>query len=309
MLSKIFAVAIIAAALTSPSAAAEAADPPSMRVLPGITRAVSPHVWVIPSEGRSAVPNVGIVVGAKAALVIDSGLGEASGAVVRSEVARIAPGSMIYVVATHYHPEHIGGEQAFADATILRPAAQQREVVSSGEQMIGVFRRMSADNQALLKDFAFQPAALLFDGAITIDLGGVTVELFPAGPAHTDGDLAILVHGDGVLFTGDVVQQNYAPVLMGERSSIASWLGQVERLAAQPATIIVPSHSAVTSRAAFADMRQTLEYVRDQWAALRARGTSIEEATQQLVAAFKRQYPQCRNADLLRLSVARLDAR
>jgi glyoxylase-like metal-dependent hydrolase (beta-lactamase superfamily II) len=179
-----------------------------MRIHAGITRTLSEHVHAIPAEGRPGVANVGIVVGSRAALVIESGLGTASGQVILGEARKIAGNRPLYVIATHFHPEHIGGEQAFTNATILRPLAQQREIETAGGPLIEMFRKMSPDNQALLTGFAFRPADILFDGTMTLDLGGVLVDIIPAGPAHTDGDIALFVRNDGVLFTGDVVQQN-----------------------------------------------------------------------------------------------------
>lgn len=287
--------------------APHAVDPRSMRIKPGITRAVSPHVHVIPAEDRPGVPNVGIVTGSRAVLVVESGLGEAGGKVILDEVRRIAGDRPIHVLATHFHPEHIGGEQAFPrSATVLRPQAQQREIGESGARMIEAFRGMSADNALLLKDFAYRPADILFDGALTLDLGGVMVDVMPAGPAHTDGDIAVLVREDGVLFTGDVVQQNYAPVLMGAHSSVASWLERIATLEALPARIIVPSHSAVTDRKAFAHMREMMEFVRDRWAAIAAEKLTDRAAEDRLIAEFKARFPDCGNADYLRMSIPRL---
>jgi len=282
------------------------ADAPSMRIRAGITRAVSEHVHVIPWEGRMAVPNVGIVTGSRAVLVIDTGLGKASGETVLGEVRRIAGDRPIYVIATHFHPEHIGGEQAFPTATVLRPLAQQQEVAESGDKMIDTFRAASADNRALLKDFAFRKPDILFDGGLTLDLGGVTVDIVRAGPAHTEGDIAMFVREDGVLFTGDVVQQNYAPMLLGAHSSPASWLAQIDMLEKFPARIIVPTHSAVTDRKAFADMREMVVFLRDDWAKIRAAKLSGQAAQDRLVADFKARFPACGNAGFVGASIPKL---
>lgn len=277
-----------------------------MRVHAGITRAVSEHVHVIPAEGRTAVPNVGIVAGSRAVLVIDTGLGKASGEIVLGEVRRIAGDRPVYLIATHFHLEHVGGEQAFPTATVLRPLAQQQEVAEFGDRFVEMFRGASADNAALLKDFAYRTPDILFDGGLTLDLGGVTVEIVRAGPAHTDGDIGLFVREDGVLFTGDVVQQNYAPMLVGTHSSTASWLAQIDMLEKFPAKIIVPSHSAVTDRKAFADMREMVVFLRDDWAKVKAAKLSGQAAQDRLVADFKVRFPACGNAGFVGASIPKL---
>lgn len=284
-----------------------AIDTKSMRIRSGIIQAIAPHIHVIPAEGRKAVPNVGIVVGTRSVLVIETGLGEAGGKTVLDEVRKIAGEKQIYVIATHFHPEHIGGENAFPrSSVILRPKVQDREITESGTKMIAAFRAMSPDNALLLKDFSYRAADIQFNRTLSLNLGGVHADIISAGPAHTDGDIAVLVREDGVLFTGDVVQQNYAPVLMGSQSSVASWLSKIEKLEALPAQIIVPSHSAITDRKAFEDMRAMLVFIRDRWAAIKAQKLAGKTAEDRLIADFKARFPKCGNADLLRLSIPKL---
>src|SRR5215510_9855093 len=74
---------------------------------------VSPHVYVIPDGNVGAVPNVGIVVGSKATLVIDTGLGPRNGETVLREVGKVSKNAELYIVSTHFHAEHILGESVF----------------------------------------------------------------------------------------------------------------------------------------------------------------------------------------------------
>ena len=103
-----------------------------------------------------------------------------------------------------------------------------------------------------------------------------------------------------------MVQQDYAPVLGGAHSGLASWLAQVDKLEKLAARIVVPSHTAVTDRRAFADMRGTLVFVRDRWAAIRSEEPNAAAAAERLVAEFKARYPASKNAEMLRMSAGRL---
>jgi len=141
---------------------------------------------------------------------------------------------------------------------------------------------------------------------MTLDLGGVTVDIVDAAPAHSDGDVAFLVRQDGVLFTGDVVQRDYAPVL-GAHATMDSWLTQIDKLEKLPAKIIVPSHSGITDRAAFANTRTEVAFLRDDWLAVKSKGLSGAAAADQLVADFKARFPACKNGDLVRATATRLE--
>src|SRR5581483_10196351 len=75
---------------------------------------VSEHVLAI-----VAWPNVEIVVGSRATLVVDTGVGARNGAIIMHEVDKLATGPILYLTTTHYHAEHTSGEQGFPARTIL----------------------------------------------------------------------------------------------------------------------------------------------------------------------------------------------
>ena len=96
---------------------------------------VSDHVWAI-----IGWPNIGIVVGEKATLVVDTGLGPRNGATAARVAKRLAPDNKLYLTTTHFHPEHAAGESGFPAGTILiRPKVQQGEMDKHGEEMIHLF--------------------------------------------------------------------------------------------------------------------------------------------------------------------------
>ena len=90
-------------------------------------------VWVLPDRDRTPhVPNVGIVVGSRSALVIESGIGIANGERVLAIARELAGERPLLVTATHFHPEHGYGVQAFEGAaTILYNEAQRDELARS----------------------------------------------------------------------------------------------------------------------------------------------------------------------------------
>src|ERR1041385_9292655 len=68
---------------------------------------VSEHVWAI-----MGWPNIAIVVGSRAVLVVDTGLGPRNGATIARVVSKVAPGNQkLYLTTTHFHPEHAGGDR------------------------------------------------------------------------------------------------------------------------------------------------------------------------------------------------------
>ena len=85
-----------------------AADP---LVRENATVKLAAHTYVIPDANVGLVPNVGIVVGSRATLVIDPGLGKRNGETVLREVAKVSKNAELYIASTHFHPEHTTGLQ------------------------------------------------------------------------------------------------------------------------------------------------------------------------------------------------------
>src|SRR5213596_1130667 len=101
---------------------------PDPLVRQNATVKVAPHTYVIPDNNVGLVPNVGIVVGSRATLVVDPGLGRRNGETILKEVAKVSRNETLYIVSTHFHPEHTTGYVAFpASAKYVNSRIQERE--------------------------------------------------------------------------------------------------------------------------------------------------------------------------------------
>ena len=92
----------------------ESAAPP---VVTGAPREIADGVYVIPDRRVPLVPNVGISLGDRAALVVDTGFGPRSGANTHTAARELAADRPLFDTLTHSRPEHAFGAQAFTDAT------------------------------------------------------------------------------------------------------------------------------------------------------------------------------------------------
>jgi len=153
-------------------------------VLPDDVVRVSDHVWAI-----MGWPNIAIVVGSGATLVVDTGLGPANGATIARVVAKLAPGNRkLFLTTTHFHPEHASGEAGFPAGTILiRDAVQQKEMELHGKEMVDMFASRSEQQKTLLATATLRAADITFDSEARIDLGLVSARLLWFGDAHNQG--------------------------------------------------------------------------------------------------------------------------
>ena len=280
---------LIAAIAAAPTLAQQSAPQPSL-VREGVTEKLTRHVWAIPDGGASLVPNVGIVVGKKAVLVIDTGMGARNAETVLREVAKVGPGKPIYIVTTHVHPEHDMGAHAFPKGSKLIRSKDQIEDIAAGTGMnlVPVFAQRSALNVELLDGAKHREADIIFDRDYTLDLGGLKAKFLAMGTNHTHGDTVILV--DGVLFSGDVAMRPQ-PSFANPTAKISHWLESLDRLEALDARQIVPSHGSFGDNTIIGGYRAYLTSIRDRSAELRKAGKSLEETVQTITDEMSRQYP------------------
>ncbi len=270
-----------ASARASAQAPAAAQQPPLIRE--GVTEKVSAHVHVIPDNGVPLVPNVGIVVGSRATLVIDTGLGARNGATVMREVAKVSRDAELYLVTTHVHPEHDLGAGGFpASVRMIRSKDQVDEIAATGLDMAKRFAGFSPLHAELLQGAEFRKADVVFEQEHTLDLGGVTVKVLAMGFNHTRGDTAAFVEPDKVLFSGDVAMKLLPSV--GNGASLSQWIASQDRLAALAPARVVPSHGPMGDASIMADTKRFVATVQTRAAELKKAGKTIDETVATLQA-------------------------
>jgi glyoxylase-like metal-dependent hydrolase (beta-lactamase superfamily II) len=258
------------------------------------TTKISDHVWAI-----MGFPNIGIVVGNRATLVVDTGMGPRNGQNIARAAAKLSGNQKLFLTTTHFHPEHAAGEAGFPPGTILlRNTAQQREMEMHGQEMIDLFSSRSALNKELLTGATLRTPDVLFDSELKLDLGGVTVRLLWFGGAHTKGDLLTFVEPDGTLVSGDVVQNKTVPGIFGDGGTPASWLAVLDKIAALDVKHVLPDHSAPGDGSLVAAERNFIADVRTRALALKRQGVSADDAGKQLTTELKTKYADWPNTNV-----------
>ncbi|OFW14259.1 MAG: hypothetical protein A3H29_05275 [Acidobacteria bacterium RIFCSPLOWO2_02_FULL_67_21] len=273
------------------SAAAQQAAVPDPLVKENATVKVAAHTYVIPDGNVPLVPNVGIVVGSRATLVIDPGLGRRNGEAVLREVATVSTNSEIFIASTHFHAEHSTGAPAFpASAKYVSPKIQVEEFAENGAAQIRTFSARSPMTAQLLQGAALRTADITFDRDYVLDLGGVRVRMLVVGPTHTRGDTGFFVEGDNVLFAGDVVMNNSFLAATGV-TSMKAWLAAFDAFEAMRPSTIVPSHGAVGDGSLIGVSRSVMLGVQTRAQALKAQGRPADEVAMMVQMEFEEAHP------------------
>ena len=255
---------------------------------------VASGVYVIPDGRVPLVPNVGIVVGGERALVVDTGMGPANGRRVLA-TARALTDLPLVLTITHFHPEHGYGAMVFADEglQIVYNRSQQEELKAKGQDYLEMFRTFGDAVAEQLEGVELVEPDELYDDRLTLDLGGLRVELLHFGLAHTRGDQVVFLPEQSVLFAGDLLENRIFPIVPwfpphdvdvnGSR-----WIEVLDRLEELGPTVVVPGHGEVTGPELIGQVRSYLEDVRARVGS--ASGT-VEEVKTALEPRIREDYP------------------
>jgi glyoxylase-like metal-dependent hydrolase (beta-lactamase superfamily II) len=248
---------------------------------------VSPHVYVI-----MGFPNIGIIVGEKATLVIDTGLGARNGAVAAHTASGLSTREQrLYLTTTHYHPEHASGVGGFPAGTlVIRPKVQQAELEADGARLIALFAARSPQMSELLKGAELGAADLQYERELDLDLGGVHARLLYLGAAHTQGDELVFVPEDSVLLPGDVVQNKLSPNVSCASCSPRQWIAVLDQVAPLSPKHLVPDHGALGGGELIAQERDFLLTLQSRAAALKAQGKSAAQASTLIAGELAMRY-------------------
>ncbi|MFF6987522.1 MBL fold metallo-hydrolase [Streptomyces sp. NPDC010273] len=276
------------------------ADPVSHDPVVHITevRELDRDVVVVPDGRVQLVPNIGVIGGRDAVLVVETGLGPRNAERVLEFAAEYARGRRIYLTTTHFHPEHAFGAQAFAgEATFLVNRAQAEDLKVKGAGYLDMFRGLGAPVARQLEGVVLPEPDLVYDDAYDLELGGRVVQLRATGRAHSKGDQVVRVPDAGVLFTGDLVEAGQFAIFpwfppYDTDVSGTRWIAVMERLAGEGARVVVPGHGAVGGPELLADVRDYLRLLRDETWVRRDSAMSEETIVEEVRALMVERHPE-----------------
>ena len=261
----------------------------------GKAERIADSVYVIPDQGKALVPNVGIIIGRKSVLVVDTGMGPENAQIVLDEVRRLSDLPIKFLVSTHFHPEHNFGAQTFPQETILiYPEAQHQDLLNKGEHYLEWFVELFGDDvRGLLEPVTLIPPDVTFERQANMDLGGLRVELYYFGQhAHTGGDTIIFLPEQKIAFVGGLAPNGFFLIMPDQDSSVSGWIKTLESLNQLGATIIIPGHGKIGGTELIEAANTYLEAVWARASKLRSQGVPLESAQQSLYSEFTAEHPK-----------------
>lgn len=218
--------------------------------------------------------NLGLSVGEDGAFLIDDQFAPLSDKIMAA-IAEVTDGDVEFLLNTHWHGDHTGGNEAFGNAGAIIVAHDNTRVRMTTEQLREIFGQT----------FPPAPPAALpivtFDDEMTFHWNGETIRAFHVDPAHTDGDVILHFENADVFHMGDTYFNGFYPFIdVDSNGDINGIIAAGYRVLAMagPNSRIIPGHGALSTPEELRDWLQMLRVTRESMQDLIDKGMSEDEA-------------------------------
>jgi glyoxylase-like metal-dependent hydrolase (beta-lactamase superfamily II) len=253
---------------------------------------------VIPNRGVQLVPNIGVVGGTDAVLVVETGMGPGNATTVLKFALDYARGRKLYLTTTHFHPEHAFGARTFAgEATFLINKAQADDLETKGPAYVEMFRTLGEPVARQLEGVELAVPDLVYSSSYDLDPGGRVVHLRATGRAHSKGDQVITVPDSGVMFTGDLVEAGQFAIFPwfpphDTDVSGTRWIAVMRRLVDAGPRVVVPGHGDIGGPRLLDDAHEYLRLLRDETWRRQDSAASEQTIVEEVTAVMIQRHPE-----------------
>jgi len=266
------------------SSLALAEDNPSFavkRLAEGVYAAISP-------EGSKSGSNAGFIVGSSGVVVVDTFVDVAPARELLAEIRKVTNLPIRFVVNTHYHLDHTGGNEVFAEAGATILAHRNVRIWLRTENLKFFGPNPKPESKARVESLTLPDE--VYSDAVDIYLGSRLVQVrYMLG--HTGGDSVVIVPDANVVFGGDLIWQKHLPNLID--ATTGDWIKTIEKLLADhPSATFVSGHGDVATPEDVRDFRDYLIALRDDIAQAQAGGKSGQQLVDAVSAQLADKYGQ-----------------
>jgi glyoxylase-like metal-dependent hydrolase (beta-lactamase superfamily II) len=215
--------------------------------------------------------NVGVLVTNEGVILVDDKFEQDHEAIL-AKVKSVSDQPVKYVLTTHHHSDHSGGNAKFLPTADIISTANARKNIVEGKQ---------PNAQANMA-----PARIVFTDQTSVFLGGKEVRAIYYGRGHTNGDAVIYFPSLRTLHTGDLMAGNTPLIDYAGGGSVVEWTKTLDGALKLDFETVIPGHGAVTNKAGLQEYRNNVEKLRNRAAGLIRQGKSQEEVGQVMMAEF-----------------------
>jgi cyclase len=212
---------------------------------------------------NDASANSTFLVGDAGILVVDTGLNETEAAKLLRAIRQVSSLPVKYIVNTHYHPDHQGGNLVVGPSAVVIGTDFTRQ------------RTLAVQKAPGMEGFHFHPADLTFQHQVTLHLDPYSVQIYFPGKAHTSGDALVYFPQQRAISMGDLFLNRSSPAM--DDGSVENWIQALDHVLGLPLENVVPGHFELATTS---DLKRFRDYMNDlyqQVKALKQKNETLEQ--------------------------------
>ena len=193
---------------------------------------------------------------------------------IRAAIATVSPKPVRFLLNTHWHGDHVGGNEAMGGAGAIIVAHDNTRTRMSKEQFIAAY------NMKVPPSPAGALPIVTFSQSMSLYLNGDSVRAVHFRNAHTDGDVVVTFEKADVVHMGDIFFNGFYPLVdIGSGGSVDGTIAAVDQVLSRTTarTKFIPGHGPLGTRADLVAYRNAVKGVRDRVAALIARRRTLAQ--------------------------------
>src|ERR1035437_25761 len=217
---------------------------------------VKDDLYMIEGDGG----NVGVYVTSEGVILIDDKYDQDHDGILAA-VKQVTPQPVKYVISTHYHADHSGG-----NAKMFSSGA---EIISTANSRKNIVEKKQSNAPP-----GMMPARIVFTDETSVFLGGKEVRAHYYGRGHTNGDAVIYFPALRTIHTGDLMAGTTPLIDYRGGGSVVEWTKTLDAAMRGDFDTVIPGHGAVTTNAGLLTYNNNIAKLRDRAAGLIHQGKS-----------------------------------
>jgi len=249
--------------------AAIAQQQPDWNAIQVTAQPIKPGVAVLFGNGG----NIGVSYGEDGTFIVDDQFAPLAGKI-QSAISGLGASPVKYLVNTHWHFDHAGGNEPFGKAgAIIIAQTRVRDRLAAGGTVLGN-ATPSAPKEAL--------PVLTYDRGLSFHINGDTIDVIHTGGGHTDGDSVVYWRKANVLHTGDMMMNGagFPFIDLSSGGNVQHLIVSLDQMIAMinADTVVIPGHGPLGTRSDLIAWRTTIATAVERVQALKAAGQTLDQA-------------------------------
>lgn len=221
---------------------------------------IGPGLYAYISENDSSANSTFLVTN-DGIFVVDTGLNAQEGAKLLAEIRKVSSAPVRWIVNTHYHQDHRGGNSTVGPNALIISTGYTRD------------RVLQSDAHAYKLN-------MVVNQQVVMHIGDHEIRIFYPGPAHTMGDLMVYFPDEQTIATGDLFLTNSCPAM--DEGDMENWIQALNRILTFSIAHVVPGHFELATPKELRRFRDYLAALRDQVAPMYRDGATLQQVKQRV---------------------------